>query len=126
MRAVVVIAGLCAVPALLPAQSSLPDPRGYVAYRASAPVQVDGKLDDAAWRAAPWTEDFVDIEGDKQPRPRLPTHAKMLWDDAYFYIGAELREPHVWATLTRHDAVIFHENDFEVFIDPNGDNHEYY
>ena len=25
-----------------------------------------------------------------------------------------------------HDAVIFHDNDFEVFIDPNGDNHEYY
>ena len=50
----------------------------------------------------------------------------MLWDDAYFYIGAELEEPHVWATLTEHDSVIFHDNDFEVFIDPDGDNHEYY
>jgi hypothetical protein len=50
----------------------------------------------------------------------------MLWDDAYFYVGAELEEPHVWGTLTTHDAVIFHDNDFEVFIDPNGDNHEYY
>ena len=50
----------------------------------------------------------------------------MLWDDDYFYIGAELREPHVWGTLTAHDSVIFHDNDFEVFIDPNGDNHEYY
>ena len=50
----------------------------------------------------------------------------MLWDDTYFYIGAELVEPHLWATLTQHDSVIFHDNDFEVFIDPNGDNHEYY
>jgi hypothetical protein len=50
----------------------------------------------------------------------------MLWDDRFFYIGAELKEPHVWATLTEHDSVIFHDNDFEVFIDPNGDNHEYY
>jgi hypothetical protein len=50
----------------------------------------------------------------------------MLWDDDYFYIGAELEEPHVWATLTEHDAVIFRDNDFEVFIDPNGDSHEYY
>jgi hypothetical protein len=32
----------------------------------------------------------------------------------------------VWATLTQHDAVIFHDNDFEVFIDPNGDTLEYY
>jgi hypothetical protein len=28
--------------------------------------------------------------------------------------------------LTDHDAVIFQDNDFEVFIDPNGDNHQYY
>jgi hypothetical protein len=32
----------------------------------------------------------------------------------------------VWATLTEHDSVIFHDPDFEVFIDPNGDTLEYY
>jgi hypothetical protein len=32
----------------------------------------------------------------------------------------------VWGTLTQHDSVIFHDNDFEIFIDPDGDNHEYY
>jgi hypothetical protein len=50
----------------------------------------------------------------------------MLWDTTYFYIAAELEEPDVWATLTEHDAVIFHDNDFEVFIDPDGDTHQYY
>jgi Carbohydrate family 9 binding domain-like len=100
-------------------------PRGYVCYRASTPVAVDGKLDDAAWQAAPWTEDFVDIEGDLKPPPRFRTRLKMLWDDTYFYVGAELQEPHVWGTLTQHDAVIFRDNDFEVFIDPDGDNHNY-
>ena len=30
------------------------------------------------------------------------------------------------ARLTQHDSVIFHDNDFEIFIDPDGDNHEYY
>ena len=45
----------------------------------------------------------------------------MLWDDEYFYIAAELEEPHVWATLTAHDSVIFHDNDFEVFLEPDGD-----
>lgn len=112
-----------AVPAAQPVAS---DPRGYVCYRATSPVTVDGRLDDGAWRDAQWTDDFVDIEGDKKPRPALRTRAKMLWDDSYFYIGAELVEPHLWATITQHDAVIFHENDFEFFIDPNGDNHEYY
>ena len=113
------------------AQSSYPhlppmNPRGYVCYRAAAPLTIDGRLDDVAWQLAPWTDFFVDIEGDGKPTPALATRVKMLWDDTYFYIGAELAEPQVWATLTEHDSVIFHDNDFEVFIDPNADNHEYY
>jgi hypothetical protein len=108
------------------AAASYIPPKGYLCYRATTPIIVDGKLDEAAWQSAPWTDDFVDIEGDAKPRPRFRTRAKMLWDDQYLYIGAELEEPHVWATLTEHDSVIFHDNDFEVFIDPNGDNHEYY
>jgi hypothetical protein len=50
----------------------------------------------------------------------------MTWDADFFYVAAEMSEPHVWATLTEHDSVIFRDHDFEVFIDPNGDNHEYY
>ena len=101
-------------------------PRGYVCYRAHTPLEIDGKLDKPQWKAVPWTDDFVDIEGDKKPRPRFRTRAKMLWDDTYLYIGADLEDPHVWATLTEHDSVIYHDNDFEVFIDPDGDNHDYY
>jgi ketosteroid isomerase-like protein len=101
-------------------------PQGYVCYRASIPPTIDGRLDDAAWQSAPWTDDFVDIEGDRQPKPRFRTRAKLLWDDQYFYVAAELEEPHVWGTLTKHDSIIFNDNDFEVFIDPDGDNHDYY
>jgi hypothetical protein len=101
-------------------------PKGYVCYRALSPIQIDGRLDKPAWQQVPWTEYFVDIEGDGKPPPRYRTRVKMLWDDQYFYVAAELEEPHVWATLTQHDSVIFQDNDFEVFIDPNGDNHEYF
>src|SRR4030095_7924558 len=101
-------------------------PRDYVCPRATGSVTIDGKLDDAAWAVAPWTEEFVDIEGDAKPKPRFRTRAKMLWDDENFYVAAEMEEPHVWGTLTKHDAVIFNDNDFEVFIDPDGDSHEYY
>jgi hypothetical protein len=50
----------------------------------------------------------------------------MLWDNQYLYIGAELEEPHLWATLKQRDTIIFYDNDFEVFIDPDGDTHQYY
>ena len=101
-------------------------PKGYVCHHATGPINVNGELAEADWQAAPWTDDFQDIEGAAKPKPRFRTPAKMLWDDQYFYIAAELEEPHVWGTLTEHDAVIFRDNDFEVFIDPNGDSHEYY
>ena len=68
----------------------------------------------------------MDIEGDRRPRPRFATRAKMLWDDEYFYVAAEMEEPDLWGTLTVRDSVIFHDNDFEIFIDPDGDTHAYY
>jgi len=106
-------------------QAVIPLPRGYVAFRTTTAVRMDGLLDDDSWQV-PWTDAFVDIEGRLKERPRLDTRVKMIWDADYFYVAAELREPHVWATLTAHDSVIFQDPDFEVFIDPNGDNHEYY
>lgn len=101
-------------------------PRGYVCARAAEALTIDGDLTKPAWDAAPWSEDFVDIEGDIRPRPRFRTRMKLLWDDTFLYIGAQLDEPDVWATLTEHDSVIFQDNDFEVFLDPDGDNHDYY
>lgn len=98
----------------------------YVALQAPALLVIDGKLDESAWQAAVPTYDFVDIEGAKKPAPRQATRARMLWDDQYFYIGAELDETDLWATLTERDSIIFHDNDFEVFIDPDGDTHLYY
>ena len=101
-------------------------PRGYVCYRAAGPIRIDGKADEPSWADAPWTEDFVDIEGSAKPVPRFRTRAKMLWDDQYFYVYAELQEPHVWGTLTKKNSVMFLDNDFEVFINPDASNHNYY
>jgi hypothetical protein len=101
-------------------------PKHYLCYRTPGPIQANGKLDEPAWEKAEWTSDFVDIEGPLKPTPRFSTRAKMLWDETFLYLAAELEEPHVWATLREHDAVIFHDNDFEVFIDPDGDTHRYY
>ena len=99
-------------------------PRRTVCYRTPSAIDVDGKLDEPGWRATEWSEPFIDIDGVR--RPPLTTRMKMLWDDEFLYFGADLEEPHLWATLTRRDSVIFQDNDFEVFIDPDGDTHAYY
>ena len=102
------------------------NPRHYICYRTRQPIVVDGKLNETSWKKADWTEAFVDIEGDKKPSPRFRTRAKMIWDDDYFYFAAEIEEPHIWARLSQRDTVIFYDNDFEIFIDPDGDTHQYY
>lgn len=101
-------------------------PERYIATRTIDEMVIDGKLDEESWQKAEWTQKFVDIEGDAKPKPLYDTQAKMLWDDDYFYISAKIYEPHIWAEYTERDAVIFHQNDFEVFIDPDGDTHKYY
>jgi hypothetical protein len=101
-------------------------PREYRAVMADRAPVVDGVLDDAAWRAAPWSEPFVDIEGDTRPAPRWRTRIRVAWDSTHLYLAAELEEPHLWATITERDAVIFRDNDFEWFIDPDGDTHRYF
>ena len=109
--------------AMLLAQDPPPE---YVCHRAAGPPKIDGKLDDAAWQRAEWTADFIDIEGPAKPKPRFRTRAKLLWDDKALYIAAELEEPEVSATLTAHDSVIFHDNDFEVFLKPFADREGYF
>lgn len=112
---------------LIPADEKIPfAPRQYVCYKTTEPLLIDGLLTDEPWQDAAWTDVFVDIQGDAKPSPRHRTRAKMLWDDTYFYIAASLDEPDLWATLTQRDTVIFYDNDFEVFIDPDGDTHAYY
>lgn len=101
------------------------NPPVYICKRADKPFHPDGRLDKPFWEKAGYTELFVDIEGSRKPSPRFDTRAKMLWDDEYLYIGAELFGSEIWATQTERDCVIFHDNDFEVFIDPDGDTHEY-
>ncbi len=101
-------------------------PKQYECHRAGSTIKIDGRLDDVAWKKAAWSDAFVDIVGESGATPRFRTRMKMLWDDEYLYIGAELEEPDVWATLTAHDSVIFHDNDFEVFLNPTGDGLKYF
>ena len=101
-------------------------PKHYVCYRADVPLKIDGKAAESCWQKAPWTDDFSDILGDQGKTPRFRTRAKILWDDNFLYVFAEISEPHIWANVTRRDDVIFQDNDFEVFIDPDGDTHNYY
>lgn len=108
-------------------------PRQYVAYHlpSDAGVIVDGALDEPAWTEVGFTDAFVDIS--TSTPPALLTRAKLRWSDSHLFVGGLLQEPAVWANISHvchcvnasQDQVIYHDNDFEVFLDADGSTHYY-
>lgn len=99
-------------------------PKSYIAKQTNETIKVDGLGLEESWKNAKYTDFFIDIEGIK--KPKYTTQVKILWDKNYIYFLATMEEPHVWGTLKKKDTIIFHNNDFEIFIDPDGDAHNYY
>ena len=101
-------------------------PEGYVCYRTAGKLKIDGKLTEADWQKTQPTQSFVDISGEGFAKPCYDTSAKMLWDDEYLYVGATLQEDDIKAKLSQRDTIIYYDNDFEVFLDPDGDGQNYF
>ena len=107
-------------------------PRSYQAHRLLDTLEIDGDIEKPQWQQAPWSQTFDDIRGPDAPPAERPdasqsTRVKMLWDDDYLYIAAEIRSDFpVVAEFTERNSPIFHkDSDFEVFVDPSGVCHHY-
>jgi hypothetical protein len=106
-------------------------PKQYLAYKTSQPIHIDGLLNEDDWENSLWSDRFVDIS--TSTLPLYATQIKILWDSSFLYIAAQLIEPSLCGNITStchcideiNDQIIFHDNDFEVFVDPDGDNHHY-
>ena len=100
--------------------------RHYVCKRVSRALDLGPGRVDPLWDELPWSEPFVDITGNDDLRPRFATRIRMAWDDDCLYVQGNLEEPHVWGTITRDNDVMFMDNNFEIFIDPDCDGLNYY
>jgi hypothetical protein len=120
MKRILVLALLSCAPWLHAAEGgwAFPCPTNeiahYTALRVNHPIRVDGKLDEADWKAAPASPRFVDIiTGDKTQHD---THAMVLWDDDHLYVAYRAEEPKLRAKYTKHNDPIYYDNDVEFFI----------
>lgn len=85
---------------------------------------LDGKLDEAVWRSAPSTRNFV-IHNTGEHGP-ITTSAKLLYDDAYLYIGFTTTDADIYARYTSASEPLFFRDDLvEIFIDPLGTGKNY-
>lgn len=94
------------------------NPKHYIVTKSAEPLKIDGFANETDWDHSLFSDYFIDIEGVKEPK--YDTRFKMLWDDKFIYIYAELEDPYIWGDLTKRDDIIYYNNDFEVFIDPSG------
>jgi hypothetical protein len=86
----------------------------YAARRATEKVVLDGRLDEADWKAAEKSPRFSDLV---HGRPGIhDTRAAVLWDERHLYVGYWVEEPFVEGTLTERDSLIYKNNDVELFI----------
>ncbi len=99
----------------------------YACRHPASPIVIDGRLDEFAWMVCDRADGFSSYpdpsNGPQKGGPRKPhfrTHAMALWDARYLYIGMVGLDDCVWATETRYDVPLWHEEVMEVFIDPGG------
>jgi hypothetical protein len=92
-------------------------PARYTIRRATGPIGVDGKLDEADWKAAPLMSPFVFrwwTAGDKEP-----TEARMLWDDENLYVAYHCHDRHISAFVTQRHGPVSRDDCVEIFLSPN-------
>ncbi|QDV23523.1 carbohydrate-binding family 9-like protein [Aureliella helgolandensis] len=86
----------------------------YTAFRAIAPITIDGKLDEATWQQAPRSPRFVDLI--RGHRTVHETRAAVTWDAQNLYVAYWVEEPFVSAKITKRDDNVYNDNDVEFFL----------
>ena len=92
--------------------------------KTTAPIAVDGALDDAAWQGAAIIDKFYETSpGDNVPA-KVYTAAYVTYDARYFYIGIRADDPEprrIRAPFVDRDGVIGTDDNIAVFIDTRND-----
>lgn len=91
----------------------------YTIQRTATKIVVDGRLEEADWKAArsvgafrfPWW-----TAGKKEQ-----TEAKLLWDERCLYVAYRCEDGHIWADHTEHDSQVYEDDCVELFVAPNPD-----
>jgi len=90
------------------------------AARATSSINLDGKLDDAAWAAAKPVTEFTQSYPDPGAQPTQKTEARILYDDDAMYVGVKMfdtKPDSIAAQLARRDASGIYSDWLHIVID---------
>lgn len=111
--------------ALLGVAEAAAQPQAFRPGAEMAPLRIDGRLDDAAWAAAPLHEAFVQyLPLDRQPVPAgYRTTLQLVIEEHALVVGIRAWDPRpeeIRAPLMRRDKVERDQDFVSVLIDPMG------
>lgn len=95
----------------------------YIINKADGNVTLDGNPEGGVWEKAEKTALAETVTGDE---PDLSTHFRILYSDAYLYIGYIVEDNAILASYTDHDYPLYKEDVVEIFLSPSGSLHYYY
>ena len=90
------------------------------ATRTSASINIDGKLNEAAWASAIPATDFTQSYPQVGGKPTDPTEVRILYDDDALYVGVRMFDSHpelIAAQLARRDATGIYSDWLHLMID---------
>ena len=90
----------------------------YECRRATTGIVLDGRADEDAWRGAAVIDGFG--QAWKGRRASTATKARLLWDGRNLYFFAEMEDRDLFADLREHDARLWKNDVFELFLKPSG------
>ncbi len=87
--------------------------------------KIDGKfLEEEVWKNALKLDLFVNTMNGK-PVPEK-TDVRLLWDDNNLYIAMSAEDDNLKSEYKKHDDELWHQDAFELFLDPLGDKKDYF
>jgi hypothetical protein len=102
-------------PGVLAAQPVVPR---YEVRRATTPITVDGKLDDAAWsQAAPAVT--LQFLWEEQTGAKQRTLVRLAWDERALYVAYDAEDADITAQYTKRDDPTFRDDALEIFVNPD-------
>lgn len=103
-----------------------PDQYTYIAFFAESNINIDGVLDEDAWKNSERVALKFNETGEEVSDSSIMTWIRTCYDEQNFYIAFECNDSDIWSEFSDRDDHLWENDAVEIFIDTDGILNTYY